>query len=145
MAMHLIQSHVLQGQYMYKVNILGFRCSCLYSYGGTSQSTGIIKTTTVSPQITGTTVGCFGFNGPFETIFQSISSRLSKRGRKRRERIDESKNVQTIPTCTYCKRSRPLPYCNANCRTPRHWKFTQHLRTTRPPALNEVVYKFPKW
>ena len=30
-------------------------------------------------------VGCFGFNGPFETIFQSISSRLPKKGRKRRK------------------------------------------------------------
>ena len=49
------------------------------------------------------------------------------------ERIDESKNVQTIPTRTYCKRSRPLPYCNPNCRMPRHWKVTQHHRTTRPP------------
>ena len=44
-------------------------------------------------------------------LFQSISSRLTKRGRKRRERIEESKNVQTTPTRTYCKRSRPLPYC----------------------------------
>ena len=26
-----------------------------------------------------------------------------KRGRKRKERIDESKNVQTTPTRTYCK------------------------------------------
>ena len=43
---------------------------------------------------------------------------LPKRGRKRRERIDESKNVQTNPTRTYCKCSRPLPYCNPNCRTP---------------------------
>ena len=25
--------------------------------------------------------------------------------------IEESKNVQTTPTRTYCKRSRPLPYC----------------------------------
>ena len=70
---------------------------------------------------------------PFETVFQSISGPLPKRGRKRRERIDESKHVQTTPTHTYCKRSRPLPYCYPNCRTPRHWKFTQHHRTTRPP------------
>ena len=49
---------------------------------------------------------------PFETVFQSISGRLPKRGRKRRERTDESKNVQTTPTRTYCKRSRPLPYCS---------------------------------
>ena len=70
---------------------------------------------------------------PFETIFQSISGHLPKRGRKRRERIDESKNVQTTPTRTYCKCSKPLPYCNPNCRTPRRWKLTQHHRTTRPP------------
>ena len=77
----------------------------------------------------------------FETVFQSISSRLPKRGRKRRERIDESKNVQTTPTRTYYKRSRPLPYCNPNCRTPRNCKFTQLHRTTRPPpmCLNHYV------
>ena len=50
--------------------------------------------------------GCFGFNGPF----QSMSGRLPKRGRKRRERIDESKDVQKKNTRTYCERSRPLPY-----------------------------------
>ena len=72
---------------------------------------------------------------PFETVFQSISGRLPERerGRKRRERIEESKNVQTTPTRTYCKRKRPLPYCHPNCRTPRPWKFTQVHRTTRPP------------
>ena len=47
--------------------------------------------------------------------------------------IHESKNVQTTLTCTYCKCSRPLPYCNPNCRTPPHWKFTPHQRTTQPP------------
>ena len=52
---------------------------------------------------------------PFEAIFQSLSGRLPKRGRKRRERIEKSKNVQTTPTRTYCKRSMPLPYCNPNC------------------------------
>ena len=51
---------------------------------------------------------------PFDTVFQSISGRLPKRERKRKERIDESKNVQTTPTRTYCKRSRPLPYPNPN-------------------------------
>ena len=58
---------------------------------------------------------------------------------ERGERIDESKNVQTTPTRTYCKRNRPLPYCNQNCRTPRHWKFTQHHRTTRPPPSKHKV------
>ena len=55
-----------------------------------------------------------------------------------RERIDESKNVQTTPTRTYCKYNRPLPYFYPNCRTPRHWKFTQYLRTTRPPPQRGI-------
>ena len=33
------------------------------------------------------------------------------RGRKRRERIEESKNVQTTPSRTYCERRIILPYC----------------------------------
>ena len=50
-------------------------------------------------------------------------------------RIDESKNVRTTPTRTYCKRSRPLSYSYPKCRTPQHWKLTQHLCTTRPPTI----------
>ena len=50
----------------------------------------------------------------FETIFQSISGRLPKRGRKRREKINESKNVQTTRIRTHCKCSRPLPYYQPN-------------------------------
>ena len=57
-------------------------------------------------------VGCFGLN--FETVFQSISGRLPERGRKKREMIDKRKNVQTTPTRTYCKRSKPLPYSTPN-------------------------------
>ena len=70
---------------------------------------------------------------------QSISGRLPKRGRKRIERIDESKNVQTTPTRTFCKCSRPLPYCHPNCRTPRHWKFTPHHPTTPCPTVIQIV------
>ena len=77
-------------------------------------------------------VGCFGFNGPLRQYF-SLYRAVSQREGEREERIDESKDVQTTPTRTYCKRSRSVPYCIQNCRTPRHWKFTQHLRTTRPP------------
>ena len=75
----------------------------------------------------------FGFNGhlrQYFSLYRAVSQREGERGEKR---IDESKNVQTTPTRTCCKRSRPLPYCNPNCRTPRHWKFTQHHRTTQPP------------
>ena len=83
-------------------------------------------------------VGCFGFNGSLRQYF-SLYRAVSQREGERRERIDVSKNVQTTPTRTHCKRNRPLPYCNQYCRTPRHWKFTQHHRTTRPPpALLEI-------
>ena len=79
-------------------------------------------------------VGCFGFNGPLRQYF-SLYRAVSRREGERGKRIDESKNVQTTPARTYCKHNRPLPYCNQNCRTPRHWKFTQHHRTTRPPPV----------
>ena len=73
---------------------------------------------------------------------QPTNQSLPKRGRKRKERTDERKNVQTTPTRTYCKRSRPLPYCYPNCSTPRYWKFTQHHRTTRPRLIgNELKYE----
>ena len=78
-------------------------------------------------------VGCFGFNGPLRQYFSLYRAVSQREGERRRERIDECKNVQTTPTRTYCKRSRPLPYYHPNCRTPRHWKLTQHHRTTRPP------------
>ena len=86
----------------------------------------------ISPEPIGWLVGCFGFNGPLKQYF-SLYRAVSQREGERGERIDESKNVQTTPTRTYCKRNRPLPYCNKICRTPRHWKVTQHHRTTRPP------------
>ena len=77
-------------------------------------------------------VGCFGFNGPLRQ-YSSLCRAVSQREGEGGEMIDESKNVQTTPTRTYCKHNRPLPYLNQNCRTPQHWKFTQHHRTTHPP------------
>ena len=81
--------------------------------------------------LNGWLVGCLGFNGPLRqyfSLYRAVSQREGELGEKR---IDESKNVQTAPTRTYYKRSRPLPYCNPNCRTPRHRNFTtQHHRTT---------------
>ena len=82
---------------------------------------------------TGWLVGCFGFNGSLRQYFSLYRAVSQREGEREEKRIDESKNVQTTPTRTYYKRSRPSPYCNPNCRTPRHWKFTQHHRTTRPP------------
>ena len=87
-------------------------------------------------------VGCFGFNGPLRQYF-SLYRAVSQREGERGERIDESKSVQTTPTPTFCKRNRPLPYCNQNCRTPRHWKFTQHHRITRPSP--PILTNFRPW
>ena len=80
-------------------------------------------------------VGCFGFNGPLRQYFSLYRAVSQREGEIGEEKIEESKNVQTTPTRTYCKRIRPLPYCHSNCRTPRTWKFTQDHRTTRPPQL----------
>ena len=82
-------------------------------------------------------VGCFRFNGPLRQYFSLYRAVSQREGEREEKRIDESKIVQTTPTRTYYKRSRPLPYCDPNFRTPRHWKFTQHHRTTRPPPREE--------
>ena len=50
----------------------------------------------------------------FSFLSPSLRDGRLPRGRKRRERIEESKNVKTIPIRTYCKRNRPLPYSNPN-------------------------------
>ena len=77
-------------------------------------------------------VGCFGFNGPLRQYF-SLYRAVSQREGEREERIEERKISKLLQTRTYCKRNRPLPYYHPNCRTPRHWKFPQDHRTTRPP------------
>ena len=49
---------------------------------------------------------------------------------------------ETTPTRTYCKRSRPLPYCIQLSKSPRHWKFTQHRRTTpRVARMPTIKYE----
>ena len=67
--------------------------------------------------LVGWLVGCFGFNSPLRQYF-SLYWAVSQREGERRGRIDESKNVQTTPTRTCCKCSRPLPYCNQNLGRP---------------------------
>ena len=66
-------------------------------------------------------VGCFKLNGPLRQYFNLYRAVSQKEG-ERKEMIDESKNVQTTPTRTYCKRSRPCPTMITIGRTPRHWK-----------------------
>ena len=79
---------------------------------------------------------------PFETVFQSISGRPPKRGRKRRERTDERKMSKQPPPAPIASAIGPCPTIIQISRTPRHWKFTQRLHTTRPPPCkNEQVNK----
>ena len=85
-------------------------------------------------------VGCCGFNGPLRQYF-SLYRAVSQRGGERGEK-GQSKNVQTTPTRTYCKHNRPLPDCHLNCRTPKHWKFTQYHRTTRPTPTKKKEVPF---
>ena len=54
-------------------------------------------------------LGCFGFNGSLRQYF-SLYWAVSQREGERGKSIDESKNVQTTPSRTYCEHSRPLPY-----------------------------------
>ena len=59
-------------------------------------------------------VGCFGINGPLRQYFSLYRAVSQREGRKKREMIDERKNVQTSPIRTYCKRSKLLPYYDPN-------------------------------
>ena len=56
---------------------------------------------------------CFEFNGPLRQYFR-LNRTVYQRGRKKRQKIDERKNVQTTPTHTLCKRNTPLPYFYPN-------------------------------
>ena len=85
----------------------------------------------------------FGFNGPLRqyfSLYRAVSQREGERGKKGYVR---KKRTKTTPTRTDCYRSRPLSNYNPNCRTPRHWKLTQHHRTTRPPLYHSSLVRFP--
>ena len=54
-----------------------------------------------------------GLTALWDSISVYIGASPREREKERRVKIDESKNVQTTPTRTYCKRKRPLPYSNS--------------------------------
>ena len=89
----------------------------------------------------------FWVERPFETVFQSMSGRLPERGWKRRERIEESKNVQTTPIRTFCKRNRPLSYYHHNCKTgslPRTIAQPDHPRYVLKSWKEATIIPIPK-
>ena len=77
-------------------------------------------------------VGCFGFNSPLRqyfSLYRAVSQREGERGEKGQMREKMSKQPPPAPTASA---TGPCPTIIQISRTPRHWKFTQHLRTTRP-------------
>ena len=82
---------------------------------------------------------------PFETVFQSISGRLPKRGRKKGETIDKRKKCpKKPPPAPTASAIGPRPTIIQISSTPWHWKFTQHHRTTRP-YFCEIIFKSAYW
>ena len=86
-------------------------------------------------------VGCFGFNGPLRqyfSLYRAVSQREGERGEKRQMREKMSKQPPPAPTASA---TGPCPIIIQTSRTHRHWKFTQHLRTTPPPPFSLEGYK----
>ena len=82
-------------------------------------------------------VGCFGLNGPLRqyfSLYRAVSQREGERKEKRQMREKMSKQPPPAPTASAIG---PCPTIIQTSRTPRHWKFTQHLRSTRPPPSEE--------
>ena len=92
-------------------------------------------------------ISCFGINGPLKqyfSLYRAVS--LKKRGRKKKEMIDERKNVQTTSTRTYKKRSRPLPYSNPKQKDApalEVYPAPSHHPTT--PSINELYPLRTPW
>ena len=78
----------------------------------------------------------FSLKGPFRQYF-SLYRAVTQNGGEKKEMIDERKNVQTAPHAPTGNAVGPCPTTIKISRTPRHWKFTQHHRTTRPPPINK--------
>ena len=64
-------------------------------------------------------VGCLGFNDPLRQYF-SLYRAVSQRGRKKRQKIDKRKNVQTSPPAPTASAIGPCPTIIQISRTPRH-------------------------
>ena len=87
-----------------------------------------------------------GLTALLDSISVYIGPSPRERGRKKREVIDERKKMskQPLPAPT-ASTVGPCPTTIQISWKPRHWKFTQQLRTTRPPhghmdALHIVPY-----
>ena len=75
----------------------------------------------------------FGLNDPLRqyfSLYRVVSQREGERGEKGQMRVKMFKQPPPAPTA---RAVGPCPTLIQTSRTPRHWKFTQDHRTTRPP------------
>ena len=75
-------------------------------------------------------VDCIGLNSPLRqyfSLYQAVSQRV---GEKKGEMIDDRRNAQQPPNVPTALAVGPIQIS----RTPWHWKFTQHHRSTQPPT-----------
>ena len=89
-------------------------------------------------------VGCFWLNGPLRQYFglyRAVSQREREK-EKRKDRREKKMSKQTPPAPT-ASAVGPCPTLLQISRTRRHWKLTQHHRTTRLPP-NQVETLPPK-
>ena len=78
----------------------------------------------------------FLFYRPFGRVFHPISGRLPESD----ERNDRGeKNVQTTPSALSASAVCTWPTIIQISRTPQHWKFTQHLRTTHSASQKNTL------
>ena len=79
-----------------------------------------------------------GLNDPLRqyfSLYRVISQREGEREEKGQMRAKMSKQPPPAPTA---RAVGPCPIVIQTSRTPRHWKFTQDHRTTRPSPFNHV-------
>ena len=78
-----------------------------------------------------------GLNGPliqYFSLFRAVSQREGERKEKRETRREKKMSKQP-PSAHTASTVGPCPTIIQISRTPGHWKFTQHHRTTRPPPV----------
>ena len=82
-------------------------------------------------------VGRFGVNGPLRQYFSPYRAVFQRRGERREKWETGEKLPNNPPNAPTASAVGPCHTIIQISWTPRHWKFTQHHRTTRPPQRDE--------
>ena len=85
-------------------------------------------------------VGCFGLNGPLRQYFSLYRAVSQREG----ERKDERKMSKQPPPAPTESTIGPCPTVIQVSRTPWHWKFNQHLRTTQGSQKQDQLEEIGK-